>query len=252
MLSALSSLDTFKRIAIEINVFNGYDYRDMDDRNQQTYSRHPPVDGDSNDWFYGKHGIISYTIELGWNQFIPGEAELAGIVAENLGANLVAIEEADHPRRMPVQLNHTSLEDTSSTGGREVTVRVSEGEIIPGGLQLYYSVDEGNWKTVTMMADANRGGYAADLPGVPEGSSVQYYFVARSTSQGTSHLPAYGPYESFSYTVAGSGSSVSAASMWPFLLIILVVVVAYVYRRRLMPLANRGLRVVRIRKVPDQ
>ena len=55
-----------------------------------------------------------------------------------------------------------------------------------------------------------------------------------------------------SYTVAGSGSSVSAASMWPFLLIILVVVVAYVYRRRLMPLANKGLRVVRKRKVPNE
>ena len=57
-----------------------------------------------------------------------------------------------------------------------------------------------------------------------------------------------------SYTVAGSGSSVSAASMWPFFffIIILVVVVAYVYRRRLMPLANKGLRVVRKRKVPNE
>lgn len=44
----------------------------------------------------------------------------------------------------------------------------------------------------------------------------------------------------------------SAASMWPFLLIILVVVVAYVYRRRLIPLANKGLQVVRIRKVPNE
>ncbi|NIP35958.1 MAG: hypothetical protein GWN18_13430, partial [Thermoplasmata archaeon] len=153
--------ETFERIAREMNVFNGYEFRDMDDRNQQTYSRHPPVDGDSNDWFYGKHGVISYTIELGWNMFIPGESELEGIVAENMGANLVAIEEADHPRRMPVELNHTPLQDTTSTGSREVTVRVSGGEIVPGGLELWYRVSEGQWRSMVMMADAARGGYAA-------------------------------------------------------------------------------------------
>ncbi len=243
--------ETFERIAREMNVFNGYEFRDMDDRNQQSYSRHPPVDGDSNDWFYGKHDVISYTIELGWNMFIPAEEELTGIVAENMGANLVAIEEADHPRRMPVTLEHTPLEDTSSTGPREVTVRVSGGELVPGGLDMQYRVPGGNWKAVTMMADALRGGYAAELPGADEGSSVQYYFVARSVSQGTTHLPAYGPYEVFEYEIAGDGTSVSAAALWPFLIILLVVVVAYVYRKRLMPLARRGLEITRLRKAGD-
>jgi len=245
--------DTFKRIAIEMNVFNGYDYRDMDDRNQQTYSRHPPVDGDSNDWFYGKHGIISYTIELGYNMFIPGEEELAGIVAENMGANLAAIEEADIPRRMPVLLEHIPMEDTTSTSPREVTVRVSDGEIVPGGLELHYSVDEGNWKMVTMMADSNRGGYAADLPGGVEGSSVQYYFVARSTSQGMSHLPAYGPYETFTYSVAGEQGSRTTIVVMPILvLLIVVVVLAYVYRQRLKRMARKGLQMARLRKVPEE
>ena len=245
--------DTFKRIGVEMNVFNGYEYRDMSDRNQQTYSRHPPVDGDSNDWMYGKHGVISYTIELGWNQFIPGEEELAGIVAENLGANLVAIEEADHPRRMPVLMEHSSLENTTSTNSREVTVRVSEGEIVPGGLDLHYCVDSGKWKTVTMMADANRGGYTAQLPGSVEGSSIQYYFVARSTSQGTSHLPAYGPYEVFEYTIAGERGSGSTVVVMPMLILLIVVVVlAYVYRQRLKPMARKGLRVVGLRKDPDE
>jgi hypothetical protein len=241
--------DTFERIAREMNVFNQYEFRDMDDRNQQTYSRHPPVDGDSNDWFYGKHGVISYTIELGWNQFIPGEAELEGIVAENMGANLVAIEEADFPRRMPVLLEHTPLEDTTSYGSREVTVRVGDGEIVPGGLVLHYRVQEGNWRTVTMMADALRGGYAAEIPGADDGETVQYYFVARSSSQGTTHLPAYGPYQVFEYQVGEVGTSVSAAAMWPFLLILVVVVIAYVFRQRLRPMARKGLELTRLRKV---
>ncbi len=241
--------ETFERIAREMNVFNGYEFRDMDDRNQQTYSRHPPVDGDSNDWFYGKHGVISYTIELGWNMFIPGESELEGIVAENMGANLVAIEEADHPRRMPVELNHTPLQDTTSTGSREVTVRVSGGEIVPGGLELWYRVSEGQWRSMVMMADAARGGYAAELPEVAEGSNVQYYFVARSVSQGTTHLPAYGPYQVFEYQVSGPSSSLSAGAIWPFIIIIVALGVAYIFRQRLRPMVRRGLELTRLRRV---
>jgi hypothetical protein len=239
--------DTFMRIAVEMNVFNGYEYRDMADRNQQTYSRHPPVDGDSNDWMYGKHGIISYTIELGYNMFIPGEEEIAGIVADNLGANLAAIEEADTPRRMPVELNHTPLMDTTSTGSREVTVRIGGGELVPSGLTLYYKVDDGEFREVTMMADAGRGGYASSIPGAEEGSKVQYYFVARSMNQGTSHLPAYGPYQVFEYQVTGEPGSGASAAVMPMLIILLVVVVmAYLNRQRLRPLVRKGLKMARL------
>lgn len=239
--------DTFERIAREMNVFNGYEFRDMDERNQQTYSRHPPVDGDSNDWFYGKHDVISFTIELGYNMFIPGGEELAGIVAENLGANLVAIEEADHPRREPVVLEHTPLEDTTSTDDREVTVRVGGGELVPGGMTLVYRLDDGKWRETTMMADAARGGYAASIPGADEGTGVQYYFVARGANQGTSFLPAYGPYEVFGYSVLEPQSSGASVVVMPTLIILLVVVLlAYINRRRLEPVMRRGLRLVRL------
>jgi hypothetical protein len=241
--------DTFMRIAVEMNVFNGYAYRDMSDRNQQTYSRHPPVDGDSNDWMYGKHGIISYTIELGYNMFIPGEEELLGIIQGNLGANLAAIEEADHPRRMPVELVHEVLDNTSSIDSREVTVRVGGGELVPGGLFLYYRVDGGEWVQEPMMADARRGGYAAELPGAPEGSHVEYYFVARSTSKGTTFLPAYGPYQVFEYDVAGERGSGATSVLLPLFVIILAAIgVAFIFRRRLPELTDKGLKKFGIRK----
>ncbi len=241
--------DTFTRIAVEMNVFNGYGYRDMSERNQQTYSRHPPVDGDSNDWMYGKHDIISYTIELGYNMFIPGEEELLGIIHDNLGANLVAIEEADHPRRMPVELVHDPLDNTSSTDTREVTVRVGGGELVPGGLFLYYRVDGGEWVEETMLADARRGGYAAELPGAPEGSNVEYYFVARSTSQGTTFLPAYGPYQVYAYEVAGEQGSGATAVLLPlFVIILAAIAVAFIFRRRIPELTDKGLRMVGLRK----
>ena len=241
--------DTFMRIAMDMNVFNGYDYRDMADRNQQTYSRHPPVDGDSNDWMYGKHDIISFTIELGYNMFIPTEEEMTEITLANLGANLVAIEEADHPRRLPVQLDHVPLTNTSSTDDREVVVRVGGGELVPGGLAIYYRVDEGEFQREVMMADAGRGGYAIDIPGVSEGSVVEYYFKAQSADQGTSFLPSYGPYQVFSYTVGQESSSGSSTVILPILLIILAAIgVAYLYRRRMPDLVYHGLRNLGLRR----
>jgi hypothetical protein len=233
--------DTFMRIAEGMNVFNGYDYRDMSDRNQQTFSRHPPVDGDSNDWMYGKHGILSYTIELGYNGFIPPEDELLGIVADNLGANLHAIEVADHPRKIPIILEHEALNDTTSTESREVTMRVSGGELVPEGMSLHYRTDDGPFQKIIMAVDANRGGYAAELPGVGMGQSVEYYFVANTVDQGTTFLPTYGPYEVFSYTVVEPEDASGSYVFLPILLILLIViVVAFFYRKQTMSMAKKG------------
>jgi hypothetical protein len=232
--------DTFTRIAAGMNVFNGYEYRDMADRNQGTFSRHPPVDGDSNDWMYGKHDILSYTIELGYNMFIPGEDELLGIIAGNLGANLLAIEESDHPRRDPLELNHTPLEDTTATGSRTVEVRVSGGEVVAGGLRLYFRVDGGPFQAIIL--EPGSGGYQGDIPGAKDGQVVEYYILGESVDQGNVFLPTYGPYEVFSYTVGTSSESGGVAGVVPALIILLVVIAAYVFRHRWTPLARRTIK----------
>ena len=234
---------TFMELAVGMNVFNGYTYRDMSERNQQTFSRHPPVDGDSNDWMYGKHNILAYTIELGWNVFIPDEEELAGIVAENLGANLFAIEAADHPRKDPIELAHEPLDDTDSTSDRRVSVQVGGGEIVQGGMTLHFRVGDGAFGVMGMEPDASSGGYSALIPGADPGEVVEYYFVAKSVDQGTAFLPAYGPYEVFSYQVTGSGQG-SAFSGFGLTLLVLIVAVgiAYVFRRRLPGPVRRRLR----------
>ena len=235
--------DTFMRIAVDMNTFNGYDYRDMSERNQQALSRHPPVDGDSNDWMYGKHDIIAYTIELGYNEFIPDEEELAGIVADNLGANLVVIEEADNPRRDPLGLNHTPLEDTQSTDSRDVLVRVEGGEIRSGGLVLRFRVGGGEWEEEGMVPSSD--GYVASIPGAEPGQEVEYYLVAMSEGQGLTTLPSYGPYEVFSYRVE-DGRSGAASALVPAFLLIVVVVVAFVYRARVVEISRRLLRPLRV------
>jgi hypothetical protein len=215
-------------------VFNGYEWRNMSDRNQQWFSRHPPVDGDSNDWMYGKHGILSYTIELGYNSFIPGEEELAGIVAQNLGANLLAFEVADNPRMDRLALAHEPLGNSSSSGPFEVSVKVSGGELVAGGLRLHYRVDGGEFEVVQMEPGSSAGEYVATIPTLDAPGRVEYYFVAQGRSQGTTFLPAYGPYEVYYFHAGGdAGTGGATAASVVAILILLAAGTAFIYRRRL-------------------
>ncbi len=231
---------TFAAVAGRMAEFNGYEWRNMSDRNQQWFSRHPPVDGDSNDWMYGKYGILAYTIELGTNVFIPGEEELAAIIAENLGANLLAVEVADNPRMDRVVLEHEPLNDTVSEGPYEVSVRMAGGELVAGGMTLHHRVAGGEFEVSAMEAGNGAGEYLASIPGAGPGKRVEYFFVAVSAAQGTTFLPAYGPYQVFSFNVLGTGPShggtvVSAVAI----LLVLALGTAYTYRRRLGPAMRR-------------
>ena len=231
---------TFALIAERMAVFNGYEWRNMSDRNQQWFSRHPPVDGDSNDWMYGKCGVLSYTIELGTNMFIPGEDELLDIIAKNLGANLLAIDVADNPRMDRVTLEHAPLSDTRSTGPYEPSVKVAGGELVAGGMTLHWRVGGGEFEFEVMKPGSGAGEYVASIPRASPGEHVEYYFVAESKAQGTTFLPAFGPHQVFSFSVldgghGGGGTTASAAA----LLILLAAGTAYIYRRRLGAMARR-------------
>ena len=238
--------DTFMGLAVGMNVFNGYDYRDMSERNQQTLSRHPPVDGDSNDWMYGKHGVLSYTIELGYNEFIPSPEELTGIVADNLGANLFVIEAADNPDLDDITLTHLPKEEVPGTEGVELEIKVGGGELVSGGILLHYRVGDGSFETVTMTASGAGGVYSATVNGLEEGDVVEYYFVAETTSRGTEYLPAYGPYEVFTLQVGEEPSSVAGLGLGIISLILVLAVLAVVFRSRTMAIIGTVKRRMRI------
>jgi hypothetical protein len=65
---------------------------------------------------------------------------------------------------------------------------------------LHYRVDGGSWQEVLMTA---LGGdeYAADIPGLPIGSLVEYYLEADDTQGLAARLPLLAPAELFSFTV---------------------------------------------------
>lgn len=56
-----------------------------------------PTSGDFDDWLYGSHDIIAYTIEIG-NNFHEHPDDIDHIATRNLGAALYMIEAADNPR----------------------------------------------------------------------------------------------------------------------------------------------------------
>ncbi|MCK5559351.1 MAG: zinc carboxypeptidase, partial [Thermoplasmata archaeon] len=135
--------ELFCHLAKGMNKFNGYEYRDMSERRQEELSRHPPVDGDSNDWMYGKHGILAYTIELG-TQFIPPEEEIIPLCKLHLGSNLLVAEVADDPWQNKFEILHESLRDTPNTDGYAVKIilnRTGNMELKSEGVKVYYSTD---------------------------------------------------------------------------------------------------------------
>lgn len=87
-----------------------------------TWNRYTPqqssdlyiASGDTTDWSYGQHGIVSFTFELDpksmWNGgFYPGQSVISSVFQKNLPAFLYLIEYADNPYR--------TIESKSSQAG---------------------------------------------------------------------------------------------------------------------------------------
>jgi len=195
--------ELYTSIARDMNRFNGYEFRDMDERNQGTYSRHPPVDGDSNDWLYGVHGILAYTIELG-TQFIPPYEEAMNICEINLGANLLAIEIADNPWRHYFSINHTPLDNTTETDGYIVTATVDNPfgiELRSQGLEILYSIDGGSFTPTLMESAENPDEFMAYIPGQAPGTKISYFICATDVDNRSTLAPRYAPYAAYTFQV---------------------------------------------------
>jgi hypothetical protein len=183
--------------------FNGYGYRDMSERRQEELSRHPPVDGDSNDWMYGKHDILSFTIELG-TQFIPPEEEMLNLCKLHLGLNLFISEVADDPWQHKFELLHEPLQDTSSTDGYRVKVIINNTpnlELQKGGIKVHYTTDGKHYIKIDMSPTGEPNEYNGKIPGYPVGTNISYYFTVTDTNGKTTQLPKYAPYSLYGFNI---------------------------------------------------
>jgi hypothetical protein len=183
--------------------FNGYNFRNMSERNQNQLSRHPPVDGDSNDWMYGKHEILAYTIEIG-TQFIAPEDQIADICRLHLGSNLFMIEISDDPWQRKFRIEHEPLSNTSNTKGYTVKATISNPnglELKFQGLSVFYTTDGEHYSEAKMEGTGNFNEFEARIPGQDPGTTISYYIAVVDKESQTTQLPKYAPHDQFTFRV---------------------------------------------------
>ncbi len=215
--------DLFAFLAERMSKFNGYEYRNMSERQQDQLSRHPPVDGDSNDWMYGKHKILAYTIEVG-DQFILPEEEILPTCKMHVGPNLLMVEVADNPWQRKIGIEHEPLGNTSSTKGYTVKAVLNSPkklELQSEGIKIYYSVDGENYDEIRMEATTEPNEFEARIPGQKPGTKISYYISVTDKNTHLSQLPKYAPYNDFNFRVIPARGQASASILWAHVIFIM-------------------------------
>jgi hypothetical protein len=214
--------ELYFQLAKGMSNFNGYGYRNMSERAQSEFSRHPPVDGDSNDWMYGKHNILAYTIEIG-TQFIPPASEIPDICRLHLGANLYIVEVAENPWQRKVKIGHEPLKDTTNTEGYSIKAVIDNDlapELMNNGIKVYYSTNGASYKSIVMEPGEEWNEYEAKIPGQNEGDRISYYISVLDVDEHITQLPKYAPHDKFTFTVLSSRGEASASILWTHVIFI--------------------------------
>lgn len=220
--------------------YNGYDA-------YQTVDMYP-TSGDTLDWFYGSMGVLPYCIELGKSDqggFHPPVTMMDNISVPNVEALLYMTEVSDVAKvafdlgapstdiGVPI-ITHTPRASVEAEKKYPVSALVTNAtNLKTQGLKLIYRVGGGGWNSIRMAASGD-GRFAAAIPGQATGASVDYYLEAESVFNTTSDLPAYGPYDTFSYKVTGLpiplwGGAVAAGAI----LVVAATVAWHIKKRRL-------------------
>ncbi len=205
--------ELFCHLAKNMAQFNGYEYRDMSERRQDELSRHPPVDGDSNDWLYGKHNILAYTIELG-TQFIPSEDEIVPLCKLHLGSNLFITEAADNPWGTGIEILHEPIKNTTNTEGYKVRAIVNTShalELKYQGVKVFYSTNGQTYKMLEMKQSSNSNEYIGTIPGQVAGTEINYYLSVIDMNDHITQQPKYAPYHTYSFSILPSKGEATPA-----------------------------------------
>ena len=245
----------YKHIAEGINRYNGYEYRNYteDDRNRKG----PLVDGDLNDYLYGEHGILSFCIEVGSEAtggFYPPENLIIPLCELNLMQNLYVAEIADNPWEEHFRIEHTPVSNTTNTDDPieiMATVKSSRGlEMSEGGPKLYYSIDNSEYDKIDMEPSGKANEFRAYIPARASGTRISYYFACEDSGGRSTLLPKYAPYQSFGFTITGTGETVNPVLIIIYVLGILVFLLIFLFASR------RLIRFIRAKRetksTPDQ
>jgi hypothetical protein len=213
------------------------------------------VSGDSADYMYGVHGVLSYVIELNDEPgagFHPPESLIINTSRKMLSVNLYAAEFTgvakiakendfnDLEIGLPAIYHDQRHMSYSSNRAYKVRVEIENYENLdPKSVTLHYRVGtKGMYRTVQMkdtgeVAEGNTtiGGKAifeAAIPAMPndDGSMVYYYITAEDIRGLTVSGPRYGEGEPYNYKLdSGLDLTLFDAALAVFMAIIFIVIV---------------------------
>lgn len=209
----------FRYVGSEFAKFNGYDV-------MQGIALYP-TSGDSDDWFYGKNNIITYTFELDAGSHHGEPEDIINISMTNLPCNLYIAEmapvlEVMRERSLGAEnidsldiglpiINHTQKTKTvNSDNSYTVEVEISNPEKLEkNSVFLKYKVGNGgDWKEI-QMKEITEEYYTATIPQQNGDKYVYYYIEAKAKYTEAESLdgvltvysPNYGEHDPYVYFV---------------------------------------------------
>jgi murein tripeptide amidase MpaA len=147
--------------------------------------------GSSVDHAYGAHGVPSYTIEVrdtGTYGFVMPVTEIMPNATENFAAAMELADTTVDGAVIRLPNGAPTTVDFGSPVSITAEVRAIRGTLASGGVRFFSRVGSSGAFTETPMTDTGAGIFAAALPTIPCGATLQWYITAL-TSVGTSRLP---------------------------------------------------------------
>ena len=165
-----------------------------------------PAAGTSSDWFYGEHGVTSLTFELrpsnpAQGGFSPTPDIILPTAQENFEAAKLFVERVLEPISLwfePIDTIHAMLPN-------KVTVSVTDGLTIhnPESVTINWRIGSTGDFTTQSIPNAQLSDYTFELPLVPCGETIEYYFQAATLGGLPQTYPPQGALAPFSSYAEG-------------------------------------------------
>jgi Zn-dependent metalloprotease len=111
---------------------------------------------------------------------------------------------------------HEPLSSRTTPGDATVvaTITSTEGALVPSSLLTHYRIGGGPFVNLTMTATGNPNEYTATIPGLPQGSEVEYYLSAAGVLGNTKTSPESAPASLWAFDVCNVLDQLEADSGW--------------------------------------
>lgn len=151
--------------------------------------------GTCSDWFYDDRGVTSFTVELRpASGGIDGFSPPASIILPTAQENWEAAKLFAQRSTQPISLGHAPImvfdADTPTPVFLDVTPGISD--VDPSNVTLLWRMTGSSEYTSVQMVSSGPNSFAGNLPDVPCGGEVEYYFTAGALNGSSMDFPVGG------------------------------------------------------------